>query len=158
MPGRKPLPNNIKRLHGTDQPCRMNDNEPQPIASIPRAPSHLSKDAKTEWKRMSKTLYNLGLLTEIDRAALAAYCQAYGRWVESEKNVQKYGTVMISPDKGWPVQSPYLSIANKALEQMHKYLVEFGMTPSSRSKISVNKDGNKGDDFEEFLSDRRSTS
>lgn len=106
---------------------------------------------------MSKTLFGLGLLTEIDRAALAAYCQAYGRWVEAERNVQKYGTVMISPDKGWPIQSPYLAIANKALEQMHKYLVEFGMTPSSRSRIHVEKQESK-DDFEEFLNGSRRTS
>ena len=139
MPGQRPTPTNLKVLRGNPGKRPLNENEPKPPPSMPRAPSHLSKDAKTEWKRMSKTLYELGLLTDIDRAALAAYCQAYGRWVEAEQNVQKYGTVMISPDKGWPIQSPYLAIANKALEQMHKFLVEFGMSPSSRSRISVDK-------------------
>jgi hypothetical protein len=32
--------------------------------------------------------------------------------------------------------SSYLAIANKAFEQLSKMLTEFGMTPSSRSRVS----------------------
>lgn len=106
---------------------------------------------------MARRLAKLGLLTEIDGAALAAYCTAYGRWVEAERNVQKYGTVMLSPDKGWPVQSPYLSIANKAMEQMHKFLTEFGMTPSSRSRIQVEPPQEAADPFEELFGGNQRT-
>lgn len=145
MAGRKPIPTNLHILRGNPGKRPLNENEPKPANEKPRCPSHLSEEAKKEWRRMSDKLHKLGLLTEIDGAALAAYCQAYGRWVEAEQNVKKYGMVMLSPDKGWPVQSPYLSIANKALEQMHKYLTEFGMTPSSRSRIVVSKQ-DKNDD------------
>jgi hypothetical protein len=31
----------------------------------------------------------LRILTELNRAALAAYCQAYGRWVEAERKLQE---------------------------------------------------------------------
>jgi hypothetical protein len=47
----------------------------------------------------------------------------------------KYGDVILTPDKKFPVQSPYLAIANKAQEQMVKIMIEFGMTPSSRSRV-----------------------
>lgn len=145
MAGRKPVPTNLKLLRGNPGKRPLNENEPQPANEKPRCPSHLSDPAKAEWKRMSDKLHKLGLLTEIDGAALAAYCQAYGRWVEAERNIKKYGMVLRSPDKGWPVQSPYLAIANKALEQMHKYLTEFGMTPSSRSRIVVSKQDRNDD-------------
>jgi P27 family predicted phage terminase small subunit len=98
----------------------------------------------------------LGLLTEIDRAALAAYCVAWGRWVDAEQNLQKYGTVIKSPDKGWLVQSPYLSIANRAMDQMAKMLTEFGMSPSSRSRVHGVK-ATDLDPFEEFLRDGRNS-
>jgi hypothetical protein len=38
---------------------------------------------------------------------------------------------------GYPIQSPYVSVASKALEQMPKLLTEFGMTPSSRGRINA---------------------
>ena len=99
MAGRKPLPTNIKLLRGNPGKRPLNEREPEPKAKLPRAPEHLNDEAKREWRRMAHTLYDLGLLTEIDRAALAAYCVAWGRWVEAEKNLQKYGTVMMSPEK-----------------------------------------------------------
>ena len=36
-----------------------------------------------------------------------------------------------------PMQSPYLAIANKAMEQMRAMLTEFGMSPSSRTRVHV---------------------
>lgn len=151
MAGRKPIPTNLKLLRGNPGKRPLNQNEPTPAPKIPRAPEHLSDEAKREWRRMARTLFDLGLLTEIDRAALAAYCTAWGRWVEAENNLKKYGTVMLSPDKGWPVQSPYLSIANRAMEQMQKFMVEFGMTPSSRSKVSASKAEQSSDPFSEWM-------
>jgi P27 family predicted phage terminase small subunit len=89
----------------------------------------------------------------MDRAALAAYCQAYADWVEAEEQLRRYGKVVKSPIKtttrrskgdevtettgGFPMQSPFLPIRNRALETMHRFLSEFGMTPASRSRINV---------------------
>jgi len=35
------------------------------------------------------------------------------------------------------MQSPFLAVANKALEQMRSFLGEFGMTPASRTRLHV---------------------
>jgi phage terminase small subunit len=37
---------------------------------------------------------------------------------------------------GYPVQSPYVSIANRQTEIMMRIASEFGFTPASRSRIS----------------------
>jgi len=50
--------------------------------------------------------------------------------------IQKYGTMIKSPS-GYPVQSPYLAIANRQAEIMMRIASEFGFTPASRSRISV---------------------
>src|SRR5687768_11007374 len=113
--GRKPTPTNLKLLKGNPGKRPLNEAEPMPAPAIPKPPDHVTGEARKEWFRISKQLHELGLLTEIDRAALAAYCIAWGRWVEAEQNLAKYGTVIKSPDKGWLVQSPYLSIANRAM-------------------------------------------
>ena len=70
----------------------------------------------------------LGLATPIDRAALAAYCQTWARWMAAETKLQEFGTVIKSPS-GYPMLSPYLSIVNEATRQMRGFLQEFGMSP-----------------------------
>ena len=74
------------------------------------------------------------LLTNLDRAALAAYCGAYALWAEATEAIQKYGAMIKSP-QGFPIQSPYLAIANRQAEIMMRIASEFGFTPASRSRI-----------------------
>ena len=78
----------------------------------------------------------LRLLTNLDRAALAAYCGAYAMWAEATEAIQKFGSMVKSPS-GYPVQSPYVSIANRQTEIMMRIASEFGLTPASRSRIST---------------------
>ena len=107
-----------------------------PAVRLPVCPPHLQGEARKEWRRIGRKLLACGLLTEIDGAALALYCQAWARWIEAEGNLVRYGTVIKAPS-GYPIASPYLSIANTAMAQMTRLLVEFGMTPSSRSRVAV---------------------
>lgn len=144
MAGRKPRPTAIKILEGEPNKDRINLNEPKPRLGRPGCPTHLSDAAKYEWYRIVPELEALGLLTQIDRAALAGYCQAYGRWVMAERKLSELSSMsadkmayLYKTTKGDLVINPLLSVANKAMEQMHKFLVEFGMTPSSRSRISI---------------------
>jgi P27 family predicted phage terminase small subunit len=65
--------------------------------------------------------------------------------------VRKFGAIVKSPEKGFPMKSPYLSIADQALETMRKLLVEFGLTPSSRSRIKALGAADAGDEFDQFL-------
>ena len=48
--------------------------------------------------------------------------------------VQKHGAMIKSPN-GYPMQSPYLSHANKQFEIMMKIATEFGFTPASRARV-----------------------
>ena len=96
------------------------------------------------------------LLTNLDRAALAAYCGAYALWAEATEAIQKYGTMVKSPS-GYPIQSPYVSIANRQAEIMMRIASEFGFTPASRSRISMPKP-NEPDLFADLGSSRTTTS
>ena len=89
-----------------------------------------------EWGRVAGTLHDMGVLTVVDRAGVAAYCQAYGRWVEAEEKLRETPTLFKSP-AGYIQQSPWLGIANKQLELMGRFMVELGITPASRSRVSV---------------------
>ncbi|MEO1105594.1 MAG: phage terminase small subunit P27 family [Pseudomonadota bacterium] len=116
----------------------LNPHEPTPPDAKPKCPSHLSRTAKNEWKRIAGTLHEMGVLTTVDRAALAAYCQAYGRWVEAEQKLTETPPLIKTPS-GYVQQSPWLSIANKQMELMGRYMAELGITPASRSRVAADK-------------------
>lgn len=132
----KSKPTNLKLVQGSYRKDRANPSEPKTKAAIPTCPKELSGDARNEWKRITKELYTLGLITQVDRAAISAYCSAWGMFVESERQIAKEGAIAYTPN-GMPVQSPWLQIRNKSLEQLRSYATEFGMTPSSRTKVQA---------------------
>ncbi len=101
-------------------------------------PDLLDEEAQAEWQRIVPELEAMQILCRVDRAALASYCMAWSRWKRAEAQVKKYGEIVKSPEKGFPMKSPYLTIVDQALETMRKFLVEFGMTPASRTRIHVN--------------------
>jgi P27 family predicted phage terminase small subunit len=137
--GAKPLPTKLKLIRGTLRSDRANPREAAVQAALPDCPEELSDGAKQEWARIAPELQALGLLAKIDRSALALYCESYARWIDAVTAIHKYGAVIKSPS-GYPIQSPYVSIANKAGEQVRLMLAEFGMTPAARSRVHADPD------------------
>lgn len=142
--GRKPKPTHLRLVTGNPGKRPLPKAEAAVVPALPSPPPHLSDEAKVEWGRVSEDLFKTGLLSGIDRAALAAYCQAYGRWVQAEKSIaimaardQLTGGLMIKTSNGNAIQNPLVGIANKAAADMVRYAAEFGMTPSARSRINT---------------------
>lgn len=136
MRGRRPKPTALKRAAGNPGKRKLNPAEPIPPEGLPDAPDHLSPQARAEWDRVAETLHDMGVFSTIDRAGLAAYCQAYGRWVEAEEKL-KQTPALVKTSSGYVQQSPWLTVANKQLELMGRYMSEFGMTPASRSRVAA---------------------
>jgi P27 family predicted phage terminase small subunit len=129
---------------------RAPKNEPEPELQIPPVPPELCDDAKLEWGRVSIQLFKLGLLSGIDRAALAAYCAAWGRWVRAERMLRKLGDggadgLLTKTAQGNIIQNPLVGIANTAANNMMRFATEFGMTPSSRARVNGAGDQKEAD-------------
>ena len=99
---------------------------------------------------MSKQLELMGLLTEVDMAAFAGYCQAYARWKEAEEFISKHGSIVKTPSGYWQ-QVPQVSIASNYLKIMGKFCEQFGLTPSARSRLVADKSGDDFDIMEDIL-------
>jgi len=147
-------PTALKLIMGNPGKRPINPREPKPENRIPDPPECLTTVAAIEWMRVSEELGALGLLTGLDRAALAAYCQAYGRWVQAESAIAEMakrdlltGGLMIKTSNGNAIQNPLVGTAHKAAADMVRYACEFGMTPSARSRIAAGPldDGSKFD-------------
>jgi P27 family predicted phage terminase small subunit len=137
--GPKPTPTATKELRGNPGKRPLNDAEPRPPQRRPPCPPHLDDAAKAEWRWITRYLLDIGVLTVIDKAALAAYCQAYSRWAKAEETLKTTGLVLKSAEGNF-YTNPYLAVANKALAQMHSFLCEFGLTPASRTRVKATLD------------------
>jgi P27 family predicted phage terminase small subunit len=134
--GRRPLPSQVKRARGNPGKRALPRLEVQPPAGVPECPPQVTGHARAEWDRIVPELLAAGLLTKLDRAALVGYCIAWGQWSEALDALRTHGTLVKSPS-GYPMQSPYVAISNKAFEQWTRMLTEFGMSPSSRSRVNA---------------------
>jgi P27 family predicted phage terminase small subunit len=114
----------------------LNDSEPKIVGGVPTCPAYLDKVARREFNRVLKAFGQTRLLTIADRGALAMLCQMYSRWIVAERSIADDG-LTIKTFMGNIIQNPAIGIANRCCELYMRAAVEFGMTPSSRSRLSV---------------------
>lgn len=118
----------------------------KPQFAAPHCPDHLSKSARAEWDRIIKLLVEYKLVTDIDTASLALYCVSYGRWQDSEKKIEELkakgkGDLIITSPNGYPIRNPWLDIANRSMEDCHRYLQQFGLSPAARTRVAPGVQG-----------------
>lgn len=158
--GRRALPSNVHLLRGNPSKKSAADltDGLQPMVEIPGCPKHLLPEARKEWRRITPELETYGLISKLDRSALALYCQAWARLVWAEDQLAramalaaekaaaaaargeewKGGDGMVVPTpNGHMSYSPHWVIANKAAAQVREFLAAFGLSPETRTKVSA---------------------
>ena len=159
MRGRKPVPTQLKLVKGNPGKRALPEHEPKIDLAEPTPPPFLNDDAKVEWGRVCSLLYRVGLMTEADRAALGAYCQAYGVWAQAERAIQQLQAggkelngLLMKTTNGNVIQHALIGIANKARGDVVRYAAEFGMTPSARARVqAAPPDGEKEKGIERYF-------
>jgi P27 family predicted phage terminase small subunit len=117
---------------------------PEPVPEIaktcPEPPSFITGYAADEWWSVAPELHRLGLLTSVDVASLAAYCQAYGHWRTAEEALARMADrdehmhgLLIKTVDGNARRNPLVKIAADAAEDMLRFAGEFGLTPVART-------------------------
>jgi P27 family predicted phage terminase small subunit len=125
-----------------------------PRIEIPSAPKHLGIEARKEWKRITPLLDELGLISGLDRTALALYCQASGRLAELETAFNGMVSLLVQNDgiayadavyrasyavtpSGYAQQSVIVQLIGKHREQVNRYLMHFGLSPAARGRVQA---------------------
>jgi P27 family predicted phage terminase small subunit len=115
-------------------------------------PEGLSTKARNEWNRMVTLMDEADLLSNADVDALAMYCELSVTYWENMAQLRKEGYIRINTS-GNPSANPREAMANRAMAAMRSIQSEFGLTPSSRTKIMQSgggkKKGNKFDNLED---------
>ena len=143
MTGRKKIPTELKKARGTLRKSRELDNpmEVAKVPGVPVAPKWLSEIGKEQYDLVVKQLNDLGMLFQVDLKLIEAYSNAMALHIEAEQALRKTGRIMIyKDDEGNPKHSqiePMQTVSKQALDQAIKIASHFGLTPSSRTKISA---------------------
>lgn len=173
--GPKPLPANVHLLRGNPSKKPLADltDDLQPEVEIPSLPKHLLPEAVKEWRRVSRELLRYGMVSKLDRTALALYVQEWAWLVWHETALQRdiklaevkiaefeakenakvaaaaaHGEAyepkpwtdgngfMLPTPNGSYSYSPHWVARNKHADKVDKFLASFGMSPSSRGRVS----------------------
>lgn len=140
MRGRKPKPSYMRVLDGrASHSAKPNPDEPQPPGELEgeAPPEWLSETQKEGWRYAMKNAPP-GLLRRLDRSVMVAWVCAEDEHRKAAVQVAKLGSLLKSQG-GTPYQNPYLAIMNKQAVIMMRAAAELGFTPSSRSRVKVEK-------------------
>jgi P27 family predicted phage terminase small subunit len=146
--GPKPTPKPILEGRGSWRATEGGDGM-KAKAEIPPCPKGLGPIARREWRRQSKILLDLGVISSLDRAALAVWCDTWEEFLSAVGHLRKNGKT-VKGSMGQVVQSPWLKTKAAAADRLLKYAAQFGFTPSARARINSVEPG-EDDAFGDFV-------
>ena len=112
--------------------------EPTPDPAKPRKPPGLSGVAGRKWDQLAPQLHTSGVLTKVDGDTLEQYCRVWAFYREEMRAVETEGRV-ITTKTGYPMINPHWTAANQAITQCRKLAAELGLSPSTRTRLQVDK-------------------
>jgi len=150
--GPAPKPTELRKLEGNPSRRPMPKNEPQYPAGLPVKPKRMSPGAARIWEKLIDEMAGAYILRSVDQRALWHLCEdealieeAYaGIWkmirtlkkkAKAENKVLPGGAVMalLSMTSGRMAMSSVRDLSVRAVIQRR----EFGLTPSSRSRVET---------------------
>jgi P27 family predicted phage terminase small subunit len=137
--GRPRKPTTLKKLGGTLQPSRTNPLEPIPDVALGLPPEWLSATAKEYWQEIGGILLQMKLISYADTAAMTLLTDVLAQWVSVRVTIAKKGRVYELLSDGGKVfrARPEVAMEADLWRRAQRMLVEFGLTPASRSKVSA---------------------
>lgn len=161
MAGRRPKPTALKAVTGNPGKRKLNAKEPQPARTIPSPPDHLTDAAKVAWGRLTVLLDRMGVLTEADTYALERLCDVYAEILECRRIIARdgrtYTSIKMTGDYEDAVEQtlikahPAVAMLADADRRFKSYLVEFGLTPAARTKVTISDGEKEADPLQQFF-------
>jgi P27 family predicted phage terminase small subunit len=148
--GPKPKPTKLRILHG-DEERRINRNEPDVAPGRPEKLPGLTPVADALFDYVCDLLEPTGVLTKVDGLMLAILCEEYATWREAATMLNARDGVVTHNDLGELKRHPAAPVMSQAANIIRTLCAEFGMSPSSRSRLLA-PPGSARDDIAGLLS------
>jgi hypothetical protein len=169
MPGRKKLPTKFKLIKGTDRKCRTNKSEPIAPDEPPRSAISLPSSASFWYGVAVSRIQSLGVGSVVNSEMVMLLAIVLEGIEADEKDIGINGRqILISETKTYrgevilgkdgkpvetvkPITNPAVMRLSDGIKRAQSLLAEFGLSPSSQSKVSRNdKPKESANPFEAF--------
>ena len=134
MRGRKPKPTNLKRLQGNPGKRRLNKREPKPRTSGLEPSAVVAREIAFR-DLVAPVLRKAELLTDADLPAFEMMAVHFAIAQEATHYVHQIGLTTYKNGRG--KKRAILQVLRDNSTAFRAYAAEFGMTPSSRTRISL---------------------
>lgn len=152
MRGRKPKPTALKLVTGNPGKRPLNADEPRPPAGLPGCPPHLDQKGKTLWRELAGHLAELGA-AQVDAKGLEQLCSVYATIRDCDRAIKAGGLTYESQTELGSIIRPRPEVAIRAAawREFRALLVEFGLTPSSRSRLRAPARDSEDEALDNFI-------
>ena len=143
------VPDNVKRLRGTAQKCRISRAVGSDWKLVPdQPPVGLPDDAKDAWAIAIQSAPD-GMLTALDVATFERWCRAYALYRRYTGAVEKNGATYVT-ESGQQRPTAEFIVMQSLSAELTKLEKELGFTPCARAKVKVQtEDETEGNPFAE---------
>jgi P27 family predicted phage terminase small subunit len=169
MRGRKPKPlkrqiaEGDTRKKGVRKLQEQLDAEPKAARGLPDCPEHLSGRARDAWEFWSTELAYMNLDSRPDAMMLEGACVAWARAVAADLMIAELGSVTAQPILSTSGEllgckyrtNPAVAVSHAAWKQLRSFCSEFGLSPASRTRLTIEKHDNGEKDLMALLSTPR---
>lgn len=174
MPGRKPKPIAQQIAEGDPSHAGISRlkarkaGEPKAGKGLPDCPPHLGAKAQEAWVFLVGQLEEMDIDRRPDAPMLEGICVAYERAVKADSIIGREGLVikrraiLKTTDKNGEEKQrsvvvgqkthPAVAISNSAWKQVKSFCMEFGLSPVSRTRLSIEKKGGEMEELNAILS------
>ena len=138
MPGPPPKPTAALRLAGS---WRASTREREPVLPlvVPQPPTWLQTSAQEAWNDLIACIGPMRVLTNADALALAMFATYLAEWRTVTEMLNRYGEATVVERDGEVVEikrSPYVKMQLDYGLMIRRFMQEFGLTPSARTRVA----------------------
>lgn len=123
------------------------------MPSTSDSPPTLRGEPRKIWEIMAPKLCRLGLLTELDRHHLSRACRLEALGIRLLRRAEKEPIATTKSNGRQP--SGEFTAALRAFEAADRWWARFGISPAERTRIKVDGDSGKEDQFKKFLARKK---
>lgn len=132
--GPRPKPTEQKILQGNPGKRALNKRQPKPATPV-KKPRGMGKVQKRFWDEHATELERLQVLTGVDVPAMQLAAEHYAIAILAAKELQETGLTVEGKDGA--KKNPVAQIFKDNALAFKSFAVEFGMTPSSRTRLKI---------------------
>ena len=134
--GRRPLPTSVLRQRNTYRPAEHRDRCDELYGGDPQMPRNLDPDAEKMWHQLLEAT-PAGVLAAADTSMLSGLVRWWSIWKSADAKVQE------TADGDIKLHRNCVLLAGHAWDRFARLAMDFGLTPTARTKLKAS--GNAGD-------------